>query len=89
MQHKEESRKPAGGALHQGRAGASFFMGSSSSRQQVGAGIPPMRGGAGCAGSAARYEYVPSPSEYKNKIHHPPMQEHAEKTDRFPKTKMR
>lgn len=72
MQHKEEGRKPAGCALHQGRAGASFFMGLSSSRQQEGAGVPPMRGGAGCAGSAARYEYVPSPSEYKNKIHPSP-----------------
>lgn len=48
-----------------------------------------MRGGAGCVGSAAQYEYVTSPAEYKNKIHpSPPMQEHVEKTDRYPKTKM-
>lgn len=89
MQHKEESRKPAGGALHQGRAGASFFMGLSSSRQQGAGGAPPMRGGAGCVGSAAGYEYVRSPTEHKNKIYpSPPMQGHAEKTDRFPRTKM-
>lgn len=47
-------------------------MGLSGSRQQVGAGVPPMRGGAGCAGSAAWYEYVLSPGEYKNKIHPSP-----------------
>ena len=53
MQHKEESRKPAGGCIASRRGGASFFMGLSSSGQQEGAGVPPMRGGAGCAGSAA------------------------------------
>lgn len=47
MQHKEESRKPAGGALHQGRAGASFFMGLSGSRQQEGGRGTPYEGRGG------------------------------------------
>ena len=48
-----------------------------------------MRGGAVCAESAAGYEYVHSPTEYKNKIYpSPPMQGHAKKTGRFPRTKM-
>ena len=73
MQHKEESRKPGGGALHQGRAGASFFMWLSSSRQQgAGGGVPPIKGEAGFIDSAARYEYVRSPTEYKNKIYPSP-----------------
>lgn len=85
MQHKEESRKPGGGALHQGSAGASFFMGLSSSRQQGAGGAPPMRGGRGAQGAQVGYEYVSSPTESKNKIYPPPMQEHVEKTDRFPR----
>lgn len=44
-------------------------MGLSSSRQQGGGGTPPMRGGAVCVESAAGYEYVHSPTEYKNKIY--------------------
>lgn len=44
-----------------------------------------MRGGAGFIDSAAGYEYVSSPTESKNKIYPPPMQEHVEKTDRFPR----
>lgn len=31
-----------------------------------------MRGGAGCVGSAAGYEYVRSPTEHKNKIYPSP-----------------
>lgn len=71
MQHKEESRKPAGGALHPGGAGASFFMGLSSSRQQK-QGVPPIKGEAGLIDSAAGYEYVRSPTESKNKIYPSP-----------------
>ena len=33
-----------------------------------GRGVPPMKGRAGLIGSAARYEYVHSPSEHKNKF---------------------
>lgn len=88
MQHKEESRKPAGGALHQGRAGASFFMGLSSSRQQGAGGAPPMRGGAGCVESAAGYEYVRSPTEYKNKIYpSPPCRDMPKKLTGSPEQK--
>ena len=88
MKHKEEGRKPAGGALHQGRAWASFFMGLSSSGQREGAGVPPMRGGAGCVGSAAQYEYVPSPSDYKNKIYpSPPCRDMPKKLTGSPKQK--
>lgn len=47
MQHKEEGRKPAKGALHQGRAGASFFIGLSSSGQQEGGGGTPYEGRGG------------------------------------------
>lgn len=84
MQHKEEGRKPAGGALRQGGAGASFLWGCSAAGGRWG-GVPPMRGGAGCAGSAARYEYVPSTSEYKNKIHPSPHTGTCQKKDRFPR----
>ena len=40
-----------------------------------------MRGGVACVESAAGYEYVRSPTEYKNKIYPspPPMKEHVEK----------
>ena len=37
-----------------------------------GMGVPPMKGRAGFIGSAARYEYVHSPSEHKNKFSLPP-----------------
>ena len=37
-------------------------------RRQQGEGVPPMKGRAGLIGSAARYEYVHSPSEHKNKF---------------------
>lgn len=47
-------------------------MGLSSSRQQGGAGVPPMRGRRGLINSAAGYEYVRSPAEYKNKIYPSP-----------------
>lgn len=64
-------------------------MGLSSSKQQGAGGVPPIKGKAGLIDSAAGYEYVRSPTEYKNKIYpSPPMQGHVEKTDRFPRTKM-
>ena len=69
MQHKEESRKPGGGALHQGRAGASFFYVAVQQQAAGGRGVPPpIKGEAGLIGSAARYEYVHSPGEHKNKF---------------------
>lgn len=51
-----------------------FFVGGlpgEGSRQQ-GQGVPPIKGEAGFIGSAARYEYVHSPSEHKNKFSPPP-----------------
>lgn len=64
-------------------------MGLFSSRQQGAGGPPPIKGEAGRINSEAGYEYVSSPTEYKNKIYPPPpMQGHSEKTDRFPRTKM-
>ena len=87
MQHKEESRKPGGGALHPGGAGLLFLWGCPAAGSR-GTGVPPIKGEAGLIDSAAGYEYVSSPTEYKNKIYPSPMQRHAEKTDRFPRTKM-
>ena len=37
-------------------------------RQQGEGGTPPIKGRAGLIGSAARYEYVHSPGEHKNKF---------------------
>lgn len=51
-----------------------FFVGGlpgEGSRQQ-GQGVPPIKGEAGFIGSAAGYEYVSSPTEYKNKIYPSP-----------------
>ena len=47
-----------------------FFCGGlpGEDRRQQGEGVPPMKGRAGLIGSAARYEYVSSPSAFKNKI---------------------
>ena len=52
--------------------GLLFFMWLSSSRQQGAGGYPPIKGEAGFIDSAARYEYVRSPTEYKNKIYPSP-----------------
>lgn len=40
-------------------------------RAVAGQGVPPIKGKAGLIGSAAGYEYVHSPSAFKNKIHPP------------------
>lgn len=50
--------------------GGIFFVGGlpKKGRRQRGEGVPPMKGRAGLIGSAARYEYVNSPSEHKNKF---------------------
>lgn len=69
MQHKEEAESLPGVHCIKAGRGLLFFMGLSSSRQQGGGGTPPMRGGAVCVESAAGYEYVHSPTEYKNKIY--------------------
>ena len=87
MQHKEEGRKPAGGALHQGRAGASFFMGLSSSRRQGGRGTPYEGRGGVCRERRSGTNMSVPPANTKIKFTHPPMQGLAEKTDRFPRTK--
>ena len=71
MQHKEESRKPAVGALHQGRAGLLFLWGCPAAGGR-GPGVPPIKWDAGFIGSAAGYEYVRSPTESKNKIYPSP-----------------
>lgn len=68
MQHKEEGRKPAGECISSRQGGGFFFYGDVQQQAAGGAGHPPMRGGAGCAESAAWYEYVSSPSAFKNKI---------------------
>jgi hypothetical protein len=47
-------------------------MGLFSSRQQGAGGTPPIKGEAGRINSEAGYEYVSSPTEYKNKIYPPP-----------------
>lgn len=78
MQHKEESRKLAGGALHQGRAGLLFLWGCPAAGSR-GQGVPPMRGGAVLIDSAAGYEYVSSPTESKNKIYPPPCRDMSKK----------
>lgn len=53
----------------EGRAGVFFLRRSAGEgRRQQGRGVPPMKGRAVLIGSAARYEYVHSPSEYKNKF---------------------
>lgn len=72
MQHKEESRKAAGGALHQGRAGASFFYVAVQQQAAGGRGYPPIKGDAGFIDSAAGYEYARSLTESKNKIYPSP-----------------
>lgn len=68
MQHKEESRKPGGGALHQGRAGLLFLWGCLAAGSR-GPGVPPIKGESGLIDSAAGYEYVRSSTEHKNKIY--------------------
>ena len=57
----------------EGRTGV-FFLRRSAWKGQAaaGQGIPPIKGEAGFIGSAARYEYVHSPSEHKNKFSPPP-----------------
>lgn len=47
-----------------------FFVAglSGEGRRQQGEGVPPIKGRAGLIGSAAQYEYVSSPSAFKNKI---------------------
>lgn len=47
-----------------------FFCGGlpKKGRRQHGRGYPPIKGRAGLIGSAARYEYVHSPGEHKNKF---------------------
>ena len=88
MQHKEEAESLPG--VHCIKAGRGFFFYGAVQQQAAGGrGVPPIKGKAGFIDSAAGYEYVSSPTEYKNKIYpSPPMQEHVEKTDRFPRTKM-
>ena len=55
-----------------------FFLRRSAGRAQAaGQGVPPIKGGAGFIGSAARYEYVHSPSEHKNKFSPPAPNIHA------------
>ena len=53
----------------EGRAGV-FFLWRSAGRGQAaaGQGVPPIKVEAGLIGSAARYEYVHSPGEHKNKF---------------------
>ena len=87
MQHKEESRKPGGGALHQGRAGGFFFYGAVQQQAAGGRGVPPIKGEAGFIDSAARYEYVRSPTEYKNKIYTPPCRDMPKKLTGSPEQK--
>lgn len=71
MQHKEEAESLPG--VHCIKAGRGFFFYGAVQRQAAGdRGVPPIKGEAGFIDSAAGYEYVRSPTEYKNKIYPPP-----------------
>lgn len=55
--------------MKKARAGVFFCRRSAGEgRRQQGEGVPPMKGRAKLIGSAAQYEYVSSPSAFKNKI---------------------
>lgn len=69
MQHKEEAESLPGVHCIKAGRGLLFLWGCPAAGSR-GAGVPPpMRGGAVCVESAAGYEYVHSPTEYKNKIY--------------------
>lgn len=60
-----------GRAVDEEGPGGGIFLRLSAGRGQAAAGqggVPPIKGRAGLIGSAARYEYVHSPSEHKNKF---------------------
>ena len=71
MQHKEEAESLPG--VHCIKAGRGFFFYGAVQQQAAGGrGVPPIKGKAGFIDSAAGYEYVSSPTEYKNKIYPSP-----------------
>lgn len=60
--------------VHCIKAGRGFFFYGAVQQQAAGGmgGVPPIKGEAGFIDSADRYEYVRSPTEYKNKIYPSP-----------------
>ena len=88
MQHKEEGRKPAGGCIASRQGVGFFFYGAVQQQAAGGAGYPLCGVGRGVQGAQPSTNMFIPPANTKIKFTHPPMQGHAEKTDRFPKTKM-
>lgn len=71
MQHKEEAESLPGVHCIKAGRGLLFLWGCPAAGSR-GPGVPPIKGEAGFIDSAAGYEYVRSPTEYKNKIYPPP-----------------